>query len=110
MEITQAVVSLAWTEMAGFSFYTPIAQCYTALSLTLSVSILTLIMMSNLFLSPFFASIESDGFRLTIRDYERIALVLSTGGKWTVTRLRSVLVALLILRDAEMFRDGVGPS
>ena len=33
--------------------------------------------------------------RVTIRDYERIVLVLQTGGPWTIERLRDTLLALL---------------
>ncbi|MCP4655334.1 MAG: hypothetical protein GY856_07940, partial [bacterium] len=51
-------------------------------------------------LAPFLASLASDGIRPTLRDYERIHLVLRTRGSWTVGRLRGVLSALLI-RDPE---------
>ncbi|CAK8720616.1 hypothetical protein GKODMF_12205 [Candidatus Electrothrix gigas] len=46
-------------------------------------------------LSPFLRILEQDGFRLTIRDYDRIAMVLATDGDWTLQRLRSVLRTLL---------------
>ncbi|MCI5150974.1 MAG: hypothetical protein D3916_16590, partial [Candidatus Electrothrix sp. MAN1_4] len=49
-------------------------------------------------LSPFLQALEQDGFRLTIRDYDRIAMVLATGGPngdWTLQRLRSALRTLL---------------
>ncbi len=46
-------------------------------------------------LAAFLRILEQDGFRLTIRDYDRIALVLSTDGDWTRIRLRSVLRTLL---------------
>ena len=46
-------------------------------------------------LSPFLQALEQDGFRLTIRDYDRIAVVLATDGEWTLERLRSALRTLL---------------
>ncbi len=46
-------------------------------------------------LSSFLISLESEGFRLTVKDCERIDAVLRTGGKWSLTRLRNVLLALL---------------
>ncbi len=49
-------------------------------------------------LAPFLRTLEQDGFRLTIRDYDRIAMVLATDGPdsaWTLQRLRSVLRTLL---------------
>ncbi|CAK8725493.1 hypothetical protein KKHLCK_16860 [Candidatus Electrothrix laxa] len=46
-------------------------------------------------LTSFLHVLEGDGFRLTVRDYDRIALVLATSGDWTLVRLRSVLCALL---------------
>ena len=46
-------------------------------------------------LASFLHVLEEDGFRLTVRDYDRIALVLATDGDWTLARLRSVLCALL---------------
>jgi hypothetical protein len=46
-------------------------------------------------LSTFFQSLESDGIRLTVRDYNRIARVLGCNGRWTLARLRDVLLALL---------------
>ncbi|MCP4110077.1 MAG: SUMF1/EgtB/PvdO family nonheme iron enzyme [Desulfobacteraceae bacterium] len=51
--------------------------------------------MNNFPLSPFLASLASDGIRVNVRDYERIGLALQTGGKWTVARLRDVIVSLL---------------
>jgi hypothetical protein len=51
-------------------------------------------------LAPFLASLDGDGLRPTLHDYERISMVLSTSGPWTLYRLRSVLVALLA-RDEE---------
>lgn len=47
-------------------------------------------------LSSFLVSLEPYGFRLTVSDYGRICTALSTGGKWDLTRLRNVLVALLV--------------
>lgn len=46
-------------------------------------------------LAPFLRTLEQDGFRLTIQDYDRIAMVLATDGDWTLQRLRSVLRTLL---------------
>ncbi|MCW5201490.1 hypothetical protein VU12_00940, partial [Desulfobulbus sp. US4] len=46
-------------------------------------------------LASFLHVLEEDGFRLTVRDYDRIALVLATDGDWTLARLRSVLRTLL---------------
>ncbi|MCP4349558.1 MAG: hypothetical protein GY795_29100 [Desulfobacterales bacterium] len=43
---------------------------------------------------------ETDGFRLTVHDYERIRLALGTGG----TRVRSVLAALLA-KDEDQAQD-----
>ncbi len=51
-------------------------------------------------LAPFLASLASDGIRPTLREYERIHMVLRTRGSWTVGRLRSVLLALLV-RDPD---------
>jgi hypothetical protein len=51
--------------------------------------------MNHFPLSSFLISLEADGFRLTVRDYGRIAWALGTGGEWTVIRLRCVLTALL---------------
>ena len=47
-------------------------------------------------LAPFLASLESDGIRPTLHDYERISLALWAEAPWTVTRLRGVLSALLV--------------
>ncbi len=46
-------------------------------------------------LDSFLLSLAADGIRLTSRDYERVALVLQTGGPWTLARLRAALLALL---------------
>jgi hypothetical protein len=46
-------------------------------------------------LAAFFRILEQDDFRLTIQDYDRIAVVLATDGDWTLQRLRSVLRTLL---------------
>ncbi|MCP5087948.1 MAG: SUMF1/EgtB/PvdO family nonheme iron enzyme, partial [Rhodobacteraceae bacterium] len=46
-------------------------------------------------MQPFLKLLETDGIRLTVRDYVRISLVLQTGGEWTLTRLRDTLLALL---------------
>lgn len=51
--------------------------------------------MHTLPLNAFLIALTSDGIRLTSRDYERIALVLQTGGPWTTDRLRATLLALL---------------
>ncbi|MDM8522028.1 SUMF1/EgtB/PvdO family nonheme iron enzyme [Desulfococcaceae bacterium HSG8] len=51
--------------------------------------------MNHFPLHSFLIFLESEGLRLTIRDYDRIALALGTGGEWTITRLRCVLTALL---------------
>src|SRR4051812_7114214 len=46
-------------------------------------------------LEPFLVALAADGMLLTLRDYERIAIVLQTDGLWTITRLRDTLLALL---------------
>lgn len=46
-------------------------------------------------LQPFLVALSAEGFRLTVRDYERIALVLRANGPWTILRLRDSLRALL---------------
>ena len=46
-------------------------------------------------LQPFLLALNAEGFRVTVRDYERIALVLRTSGPWTIQRLRDSLRALL---------------
>lgn len=51
--------------------------------------------MHTLPLNAFLIALTSEGIRLTSRDYERIALVLQTGGPWTTDRLRATLLALL---------------
>ena len=52
-------------------------------------------------LNAFLNSLQLDGFRLTIRDYERIQLVFSLGGEWSIERLREVLLALLVKSSEE---------
>ncbi len=56
--------------------------------------------MNHIPLYSFLISLESDGFRLTVRDYERIRIALGSGGEWDVARVRSVLAALLV-KDEE---------
>ncbi|MCP4353455.1 MAG: SUMF1/EgtB/PvdO family nonheme iron enzyme [Desulfobacterales bacterium] len=46
-------------------------------------------------LNPFLDSLKNDDIHVCISDYERIILALQTGGTWTITRLRDVLLALL---------------
>ena len=46
-------------------------------------------------LLEFLTTLESDDFRLTVRDYDRIAIALSTGSEWTILRLRSMLLSML---------------
>ncbi|MBI1925884.1 formylglycine-generating enzyme family protein [Candidatus Poribacteria bacterium] len=46
-------------------------------------------------LHTFLATLAADGIRPTVRDYERIGLILGTGGPWTLTRLRDTLLSLL---------------
>ena len=52
--------------------------------------------MNDFPLDPFLASLVANGIRPTVRDYERISLVLRTGGPWTITRLRDTLLSLLV--------------
>ncbi|MCP4351404.1 MAG: hypothetical protein GY795_38550, partial [Desulfobacterales bacterium] len=55
----------------------------------------------NIFpLAPFLIELESEGFRFTLHDYKRISIVLRSSGVWTINRLRSVLLSLLV-RDRE---------
>ncbi|MCP5085854.1 MAG: hypothetical protein GY952_03485, partial [Rhodobacteraceae bacterium] len=51
-------------------------------------------------LDAFLITLENDGFRLTVSDYERIRLALGSGGAWDLARVRSVLTALLV-KDEE---------
>lgn len=51
-------------------------------------------------LEPFLLTLREHGFQVTVRDYERIALLLRTEGPWTIQRLRDALRALLA-RDEE---------
>ncbi len=46
-------------------------------------------------LQPFLVALAADGMLLTLRDYERVAIVLQTDGLWTLTRLRDTLLTLL---------------
>jgi formylglycine-generating enzyme required for sulfatase activity len=57
--------------------------------------------MTSFPLDPFLTTLAADGIRLTSRDYERIALVLQTGGPWTAARLRTTLLALLARDEAQ---------
>ncbi|MCP4106342.1 MAG: leucine-rich repeat domain-containing protein, partial [Desulfobacteraceae bacterium] len=52
--------------------------------------------MNNFPFTPFLVSLESDGFCFTLHDYERISMVLRSGGDWSINRLRFVLVSLLV--------------
>ncbi|MGA9768601.1 MAG: hypothetical protein WBV94_06155 [Blastocatellia bacterium] len=56
-------------------------------------------------LTPFLLSLSADGIRVKLDDYDRIILVLQTGGKWSISRLRGVLLALLVQseREEELF-------
>ncbi|MCP5087521.1 MAG: choice-of-anchor D domain-containing protein, partial [Rhodobacteraceae bacterium] len=55
----------------------------------------------NMFpLQAFLTSLKADGFRITMRDYQRIAAVLRTGEVWTLPRLRDTLLVLLA-KDVE---------
>lgn len=47
-------------------------------------------------LTPFFASLAADGIRVRVSDYDRLSLVLRTGGPWSLSQLRGVLLALLV--------------
>jgi hypothetical protein len=51
--------------------------------------------MTMYLLDRFLNLLAADGLRLTSRDYERVGLVLQTGGQWTIARLRDTLMALL---------------
>jgi hypothetical protein len=57
-------------------------------------------------LQPFLDALKAEGIRVTIADYHRIMLVLSTGGPWTIGRLRDVLMSLLAksTEEREIFR------
>lgn len=54
-------------------------------------------------LAPFLVSLTGDGMRPTLDDYTRISCVLRTEGPWTISRLRQVLLALLV-KNAEQER------
>lgn len=47
-------------------------------------------------LAPFLTVLSANGIRVTLHDYERIHLALRGDGSWTLARLRSVLLALLV--------------
>ncbi|HAO20918.1 MAG TPA: hypothetical protein DCQ37_10920, partial [Desulfobacteraceae bacterium] len=51
-------------------------------------------------LTPFLIKLEENGFRFTLDDYQRISMVLTTGGAWTISRLRMILLSLLV-KDRE---------
>ncbi|HMQ32203.1 MAG TPA: hypothetical protein PKD53_15845 [Chloroflexaceae bacterium] len=51
--------------------------------------------MRDLPLAPFLSALADDGFVVLPRDYQRIQLVLQTGGSWSIARLRDTLLALL---------------
>ncbi len=51
--------------------------------------------MTSIPLAAFLLELSTDGFHLTVQDYQRIGLALQTDGSWTIIRLRSVLNALL---------------
>lgn len=55
-------------------------------------------------LAPFFYALISDGVAVSFGDYDRISIVLRTGDKWTRTRLRGVLTALLAHNKEEAER------
>lgn len=46
-------------------------------------------------IKPFLEELVAEGFVITIRDYQRLSMVLSGGGTWSMTRLRNVLTVLL---------------
>jgi HEAT repeat protein len=46
-------------------------------------------------LAPFLYALIADGISVSFDDYDRISTVLGTGDKWTRSRLRGVLLALL---------------
>ena len=47
-------------------------------------------------LTPFFIVLEASGIRVTLDDYRRILRALQARGPWTISRLRAVLLALLV--------------
>jgi HEAT repeat protein len=57
-------------------------------------------------LAPFLYSLIADGVPVSLDDYSRISLVLSTGDKWTRARLRGVLIALLASNSDHAERIG----
>ncbi len=52
--------------------------------------------MKSYTLNPFLSSLAADGICPGIRDYERIRLMLESGGHWTLNRFRNVLSVLLV--------------
>ncbi|MCP4403331.1 MAG: hypothetical protein GY801_39235, partial [bacterium] len=63
--------------------------------------------MNDFPLQPFLIALTRAGIRLTVRDYERIRLVLhNTDGPWTIVRLRDVLSALLVKGEEQQDRFG----
>ncbi len=46
-------------------------------------------------LDRFLTILAAEGIRPGRRDYDRIGLLLQTGGQWTIARLRDTLMALL---------------
>ncbi len=47
-------------------------------------------------LTPFLASLSSDGIRVMLDDYDRIGVALRAEGPWTMGQVRDVLAALLV--------------
>lgn len=47
-------------------------------------------------LTPFLASLSSDGIRVMLDDYDRIGVALRAEGPWTIGQVRDVLAALLV--------------
>ena len=48
----------------------------------------------------FFATLQSAGIRVTVKDYDRVGTALATGGPWSLQRLRDTLAAILA-RDTD---------
>ncbi|WP_420645044.1 hypothetical protein [Candidatus Leptofilum sp.] len=55
-------------------------------------------------LQPFLDSLETDGIRLTVRDYERIERLLARESNWTILQLRDALSALLVKDEEQQLR------
>ena len=55
-------------------------------------------------LQPFLDSLETDGIRLTVRDYERIERLLARESNWTLLQLRDALSALLVKDEEQQLR------